>query len=69
MTTESKKPEFEAFAVVERKNQKPWYHPLGAVFRTASGDGLNVVLHATPLDGRILLLPFRERPKQGSDTE
>lgn len=66
MSEGTKKPVYEAFAVIERKQQKPWYQSLGAVFETESGNGLNVVLHATPLNGRLLLLPFKEKERGSS---
>lgn len=68
--SEKQKPAFDAFSVEEREGQKPFYRPTGCAWSTKSGEGYILVLPVIPLSGRILLLPYKERPpKEASDTE
>lgn len=67
---EKQKPSHDVFSVEERGDgQKPFYRQLGACWPTKSGEGLNLVIHAVPLSGRLLLLPFKDKSTPSSDTE
>lgn len=63
MTDIKQKPSFDAFSVEERgENQKPFYRNIGAAWETKSKNGYNLKLNVLPLDGRVLLLPYSEKP-------
>lgn len=51
-------PDFKAYTVVKREGQKDVWIDLGAGFLHHDGAGINVLLQATPIDGRIVLRPF-----------
>ncbi len=57
MTTKTL-PDFRAYTVIERDGQKPIWIDLGAAFLHQDGAGMNVLLQAYPLDGKIILRPF-----------
>jgi hypothetical protein len=59
MTTNNK-PAFEAFTVRESKG-KSYFTKVGAVWPTKSGNGFNVDLHALPIDGKLTLLPPKDK--------
>lgn len=57
------KPAYDAFSVEEREGaEKPYFRNIGAAWATKSGEGLNLTLQVLPINGRILLLPYKERP-------
>jgi len=51
-------PDFKAYTVIKRDGQKDVWIDLGAAFLHEDGAGLNVLLQANPLDGKIVLRPF-----------
>lgn len=51
-------PDFKAYSVIEREGKKPIWIALGAGFLHADGAGLNLLLRANPLDGKLVLRPF-----------
>lgn len=63
---EKQKPAFDVFGVEEREGQKAFFRQLGAVWPTKSGEGYNLVVHAFPLNGRLLILPHKP-PKDTSE--
>ena len=58
------KPAFDAFAVETTEGaEKPFYRSIGAAWPTKANNGaLMLSLKVLPVDGRILLLPYREKP-------
>lgn len=57
MTTKTP-PDFRAYTAIKREGQKDFWVDVGAAFLHQDGAGMNVVLQAMPLDGRIILRPF-----------
>lgn len=56
MPSETQRPDFQAFAIRKRSDgQKDFWTEIGVGFLHKDGAGLNIVLQATPLDGRIVL--------------
>lgn len=51
-------PDFRAYTAIKREGQKDFWVDVGAAFMHQDGSGMNVVLQAMPLDGRIILRPF-----------
>lgn len=70
MTTKAL-PDFRAYTVVERSGQKPVWIDLGVAFLHQDGAGMNILLQAHPLDGKIILRPFanegRKEPATPAD--
>jgi hypothetical protein len=60
MTTNNK-PAFEIFVVREGSNKKSCFTKIGAAWPTKSGAGYNADLFALPVDGKIILLPPKEK--------
>ena len=60
MTTNNK-PAFEIFVVREGSNKKSYFTKIGAAWPTKSGTGYNADLFALPVDGKIVLLPPKEK--------
>jgi hypothetical protein len=63
MANAQQQPAFTAYSVLKREGQDDYWMALGAAFPHADGKGYNVVLQATPLDGKIVL---RERKESES---
>jgi hypothetical protein len=59
------RPDFEAFTTRKRPDgQKDVWIDVGAAFLHADGAGINIILAAIPIDGRIILRPMQDRPPQ-----
>jgi hypothetical protein len=58
-------PDFRAYTIIKRDGQKDVWIDLGAGFLHQDGAGINVLLQATPLDGKIVLRPFVSDSKIG----
>lgn len=56
--TISKQPHYKAFVLSKQKDKKDFWTPIGAGFMHGDQAGINVILHAIPLDGKIVLRPF-----------
>ena len=52
---ESRQPSHRAFSVIKREGQDDFWLNIGLAFPHKDGKGLNVVLQALPLDGKIVL--------------
>ena len=64
-TTEGgKQPDYHVYVVAEREGKKGFWMQVGAAWENKDGQGINVVLSALPVDGKLVL----RRPKEG-DTE
>ncbi len=54
----SQEPIYTAYTVVKRGEGKDdWWIAIGAAFAHADGEGLNVLLQALPMDGKLVLRP------------
>jgi hypothetical protein len=59
------RPDFEAFTTRKRPDgQKDVWIDIGAGFLHADGAGINIILAAIPIDGRVILRPMQDRPPQ-----
>jgi len=61
-TAPKPRPDFEAFTTRKREGQKDVWIDIGAGFLHADGAGINIILAAIPIDGRIILRPMQDRP-------
>lgn len=59
--TPSKKPSHLAYQVSEGQDGKSYFNKVGAAFAHKDGQGYNVMLDATPVDGRLTLRTPQER--------
>jgi hypothetical protein len=64
MARDASSPIYQAYTVIKRDGADDWWCNIGAAFSHADGLGLNLVLQALPLDGKIVLRP----PKTESDS-
>jgi hypothetical protein len=62
-TTTSKKPSHLAYQVREGKGDKGYFTRIGAAWANKDGNGFNIQLDCVPLDGRITLRVFSEKPE------
>ena len=51
---ESRRPTHRAYTVIKRDGQDDFWLNLGLVFAHKDGKGLNIMLQAFPLDGKIV---------------
>ena len=57
---ETAKPTHRAFTVIRRDGQDDYWLNLGLAFPHKDGKGFNIVLQASPLDGKIVLREVTE---------
>lgn len=59
MTTPKPRPDFQAYTTRKRPDgQKDIWIDIGAGFVHQDGSGINVILQAIPIDGRVILRPM-----------
>jgi hypothetical protein len=57
-TQGNNKPDYIAYVVEDRPgSDKGFWHKIGSAWNQKNGKGLNLKLHANPLDGRVVLMP------------
>ena len=62
-------PTYTAYTVAKREGQDDFWIPIGGAWKHKDGDGLNVVLQALPVDGKVVLrLPKSQDDQQPEDT-
>jgi len=44
----------------EKEGQKDFFTRIGTAFRHPSGEGMNVLLDATPINAKLVILPIKE---------
>jgi hypothetical protein len=52
---QSRQPTHRAYSVIKREGQDDFWLNLGLAFAHKDGKGLNIILQAFPLDGKIVL--------------
>lgn len=62
-----KKPSHLAYQVSEGQDGKSYFNRVGSAFEHRDKEGFNVVLDATPVDGKITLRTLKERVQQTRD--
>jgi hypothetical protein len=60
MAKDTSMPIYQAYTVIKREGQDDWWCNIGAAFSHADGNGLNLMLQALPLDGKIVLRPPKD---------
>ena len=54
------KPKFHVYSVIELKDEKPYWHKIGAAWPTKTGEGFRIDLNSLPLTGSLMLMPPKE---------
>ncbi len=54
-TTANKKPDFVAYSVRQRKENKAKWTEIGVAFRHKDGNGFDILIDVAPLSGKIVL--------------
>jgi hypothetical protein len=54
-------PAFRCYTVVKREGKEDYWLNLGVAFKHDDGEGLNILLQAAPLDGKLVLRTYKER--------
>jgi hypothetical protein len=60
----TQEPIYQVYTVIKREGQDDFWLNIGAAFSHADGNGLNVLLQALPINGKLVLRP----PKDKEDT-
>lgn len=60
MAKDNLNPVYQACTVIKREGADDWWCNIGAAFAHADGNGLNLMLQALPLDGKIVLRPPKD---------
>ena len=64
------KPEFNAYTVIKRGEDKDdFWLKIGSAFAHSDGDGFNILLQATPLDGKVVLRRYKEDAEEEKPKE
>ena len=58
--SESRQPTHRAYSVIRREGQDDFWLNIGLVFQHKDGKGLNIMLQAFPLDGKIVCREIAE---------
>lgn len=62
-TVANRKPDYKVFVSrnIAKEGEVPnnFYHEVGAAW-TVDRDGISISLHALPIDGRLVLFPYKE---------
>ncbi len=60
----SSKPAYRVYTVEDRDDaDEAFWTQIGAAFAHADKKGMNIVLRALPLDGRLVLRKYSEKPE------
>ena len=59
-------PMFRAYTIIDRKNANPFWLNIGIAFIHRDTKGLNIMLQALPLDGKLILRNYDETPAESA---
>ena len=57
-------PTHRAYTVIKREGKDDYWLNLGVAFRHEDGEGFNLLLQAMPLDGKLVLRTYKEKPEE-----
>src|SRR5437868_2444119 len=57
-------PDYRAYTVIKREGKDDFWLNLGVAFRHEDGEGFNLLLQAMPLDGKLVLRTYKEKPEE-----
>ena len=58
------RPTHRAYTVIKREGKDDYWLNLGVAFRHEDGEGFNLLLQAMPLDGKLVLRTYKEKPEE-----
>lgn len=62
------KPSYRVYTVEDREDaEDSYWTQIGAAFAHGDNEGMNIVLRALPVDGRLVLRRYTEKSDQGTD--
>ena len=59
--TDAKRPDFAAYAVRDRDDKKANWREIGVAFRHKDGKGMDLLLDATPVSGRVVIREIEDK--------
>ena len=59
--TEAKRPDFAAYVVRDRDDKKANWREIGVAFRHKDGKGMDLLLDATPISGRVVIREIEDK--------
>ncbi len=59
--TEAKRPDFAAYVVRDRDDKKANWREIGVAFRHKDGKGMDLLLDATPVSGRVVIREIEDK--------
>ena len=57
-------PTHRAYTVIKREGKDDYWLNLGVAFVHEDGEGFNLLLQAMPLDGKLVLRTYKEKPEE-----
>ena len=57
-------PAYRAYTVVKREGKDDFWLNLGVAFPHEDGEGFNILLQALPLDAKLVLRTYKEKPEE-----
>ncbi len=58
------KPAFNAYTVIKREGKDDYWLKLGVCFPHEDGEGFNLLLNALPVDAKLVLRRYKEKPEE-----
>ena len=58
------KPAFNAYTVIKREGKDDYWLKLGVLFPHEDGEGFNLLLNALPVDAKLVLRRYKEKPEE-----
>jgi hypothetical protein len=58
------KPAYRAYTVIKRDDKDDYWLNVGACYPHDDGDGFNLLLNALPVDGKLVLRTYKEKPEE-----
>ena len=57
-------PTHRAYTVIKREGKEDYWLNLGVCFAHEDGEGFNILLQSMPLDGKLVLRTYKEKPEE-----
>jgi hypothetical protein len=57
-------PDYRAYSVIKRDGKDDFWLNLGVAYRHEDGEGFNLLLQALPLDGKLVLRTYKDKPEE-----
>jgi len=57
-------PAYRAYTVIKREGKDDYWLNLGVAFPHEDGQGFNILLQALPVDAKLVLRTYKEKPKE-----